>query len=101
MGDEEEVQEARGPDQWLDEPSGLPGITRQDIEEIVGTDDPSPPEPEAPRPTHIFTGCNRFRLENDSRLTCLTGNGHVITLVARCNTLPDQLKEALALWEGK
>lgn len=99
--EEERLQEAFGLDESLDEPSGLPGITRADVEEIVGKDDPSPPEPEAPRPTHIFMGCDHFHLDNDSRLTCLDGNGHVITLIGQDKTLADKLKEALDLWEGK
>jgi hypothetical protein len=84
-----------------DEPSSLDGITRRDIEEIVGPDEPEPPEPDLPRPAHIFTDCERFRLENGSRLTCLDGNGHAITLVARGATLPGELRNALALWEGR
>jgi hypothetical protein len=67
----------------------------------VGKDDSSPPEPEAPRPMHIFMGCNHFRLHNASRLICCDGSGHVITLVVQGNNLADQLKEALDLWEDK
>jgi ParB-like chromosome segregation protein Spo0J len=100
-GEEEGQQEAFGLDESLDEPSGLPGVTRADIEEIVGKDDSSPPEPEAARPTHIYRGCDHLRLESASRLTCLDGNGHVITWVVQGNTLADQLKEALDQWEGK
>jgi hypothetical protein len=98
-GEEEEQEEVLDADPCPDEPSGLPGLTRRDFEEIQGEDDPPPPEPEAPRPTHSFKGGHRFRVEDD-RLTCLDGNGHVI-IVATENALPAQLKEALALWEGK
>ena len=101
MGKEEGLQEAFGLDESPDEPSGLAGVTRADKEEIVGGDDSSPPEPETPRPSHIFMGCNHFRLHNASRLTCIDGSGHVITLVVQGNNLADQLKEALDLWEGK
>ncbi len=100
-GEEEGLQEAFGLDESLDEPSGLDGITLADLEEIVSKDDPSLPEPEAPRPTHIYRGCDHLRLESASRLTCLDGIGHAITWVVQGNNLADQLKAALDLWEGK
>lgn len=100
-GEEKGLQEAFGLEESPDELSGLPGTSRADMEEIGGKDDSSPPEPETPRPSHIFMGCNHFRLHNSSRLTCLDGSGHVITWVVQGNNLADQLKEALELWEGK
>lgn len=99
-GEEKGLEEAFGLDESLDEPSGLAGITRADLEEIVGKDDPSPPEPEAPRPTHLFTDCNHFRVDNASRLTCLDGNGHFVSLGVQGNMV-DKLQEAIDLWRGR
>jgi ParB-like chromosome segregation protein Spo0J len=100
-GEEKGLQEAFGLDESLDEPSGLAGITRADLEEIVGKDDPSPPEPAAPRPSHLFSGCGHIRVDNASRLTCLDGNGHIVSWSVQGNTLVDQLKNAIAQWESK
>lgn len=100
-GEAKGLHEAFGLDESHDEPYGLAGITRAEKEESVGKDDSSPPEPEAPSPSHIFMGCNRLRLHNASRLTCLDGSGHVITLVVQGNNLADQLQEAIDLWRGK
>jgi hypothetical protein len=75
---------------------GLKGATHDDQKKFVGKDEPEP----LPPAIHITRGCERFRIETDSCLTCLDGNGHLITLVAENKDIAKQLKEALAIWEG-
>jgi hypothetical protein len=79
-----------------DETSGQAGVSREHQKRTAANDEPEPPPPAI----HITTGCKRFRIETDNRLTCLDGNGHLITLVAEKKDLAKQLKEALADWEG-
>jgi hypothetical protein len=72
------------------------GVTLADLEKNGGKDEPEPP----PFAIHINIGCKRFRIEAESRLTCLDGNGHLITLVAKNKDIAKQLKDALSTWEG-
>jgi hypothetical protein len=72
------------------------GVTLADLETNGGKDEPEPP----PFAIHINIGCKRFRIEAESRLTCLDGNGHLITLVAEDKDIAKQLMDALSAWEG-
>jgi hypothetical protein len=78
------------------EPSGVEDVTPDDPTKIVGKGAPEP----LPPAIHIITGCKRFRIETNNRLTCLDGHGYLITLVAENKDIAKQLKDALAIWEG-
>jgi hypothetical protein len=78
------------------DPSGLEVIAHDLPKKVGGKGEPEP----LPPAIHITTGCRGFRIEAVNRLTCLDGNGHLVTLVAESKDIAKQLKDALAIWEG-
>jgi hypothetical protein len=78
------------------DPCALEVIAHDLPKKVVGKGEPEP----LPPAIHITTGCKRFRIEADNRLTCLEGNGHLVTLVAESKDMAKQLKDALSTWEG-